>query len=274
MVQSYKLRNGIVTKLGQLCCDFMFDLHFNKYDVQIREALHDTGKATVWGSIEIAPWQDIHRLLNMQRSVVTAGTDGQAPPAASCRQLRRYASDEGRGDDDAGGDSSGAGGSDGVRADLLRERADAWRQATMSRRKCVTIGVAKAQSESTLQAQFQSSGAIYHAQGRAGSAHRVFLLSADLLSERSSRPWANLSDLTSAADNIINFMLAQTGPHDVVVFCDGRSRASRLHIESLTTKMRHPSELFIIYKPTNRLAAHGSAPHHQFSKVGRQFAGN
>ena len=48
-------------------------------------------------------------------------------------------------------------------------------------------------------------------------------------------------------------MLAHSGPSDVLLFCDGRSRACRAKLESLVLSARHLSEIWIVYKPTPRL---------------------
>jgi hypothetical protein len=62
------------------------------------------------------------------------------------------------------------------------------------------------------------------------------------------------------SSNLIKFMLKQMGPFDVLVFADGRNRTSRLEIEKETVKMRHASELFVIYKSSAR-SAERCAPH-------------
>jgi hypothetical protein len=251
-VESFKTSNSIKTKVGLLCTDFLFDLLAGQHDAIIKTAVQNTGKDTPWGALEIPPWQELHRVLSLQRSVVAA--DDGAPPVASTRVLRRYASASERGD----GSEGNAAADD---AALLRERADAWKQATAVRKKYVSVAVAKAASPESLQEQFQQCGSAYHAQGRAGTAHRVFLYSADLIGERQTKPWSTMTDMpTNNSANLIKFMLKQIGPFDVLVFADGRNRASRLEIEKETAKMRHASELFVIYKSTGRSAERG-APH-------------
>ncbi len=117
----------------------------------------------------------------------------------------------------------------------------------------MSIAVAKATSAESLQEQFQICGSAYQAQGRAGTAHRVFLFSADLLAERQGQPWSTMTDMpTTSSTSLIKFMLKQIGPFDVLVFADGRNRASRLEIEHETAKMRHASEFFVIYKSIYR----------------------
>ena len=239
------MSHGIKTKVGLLCTDFMFDLLAGAHDPIIRNALQTTGKDTPWGALEIPAWQELHRVLSLQRSVVAA--DDGAPPVASTRVLRRYASASERGD---GTDGNAA----GDNAAHLRERADAWKQATAVRKKIVSIAVAKATSAESLQEQFHNCPSAYHAQGKAGTSHRVFLFSADLAGERQLKPWSTMTDMPATnSANIIKFMLKQVGPFDVLVFADGRNRASRLEIERETAKMRFA-------KPTGRSAKRG-APH-------------
>ena len=113
----------------------------------------------------------------------------------------------------------------------------------------------------SLQEQFQQCGSAYLAQGRAGTAHRAFLYSADLIGERPTKPWSTMTDMAiNNSANLIKFMLKQMGPFDVLVFADGRNRTSRLEIEKQTDKMRHASELFVIYKSSAR-SAERCAPH-------------
>ena len=196
--------------------------------------------------MEIPPWQELHRVLSLQRSVVAA--DDGAPPVASARVVRRYASATERGD----GVESSATADD---AALLRERSEAWKQASGIRKKHVSIAVARDLTAESLQDQFQQCTSAYHAQGKAGTAHRAFLFSADLIGERQAKPWSTMTDMNiDNSTNLIKFMSKQTGPFDVLVFADGRNRTSRLEIERMTEKMRHPSELFVVYKSSARSA--------------------
>jgi hypothetical protein len=250
-VETFKTSNCITTKVGALCCDFVFDLLAGAHDAIIKTAVQNTGKDTPWGALEILPWQELHRLLSLQRSVVAA--DDGAPPVASSRVLRRYASATERGD----GTEGNAAADD---ATVRRERAEAWKSAQAVRRKYVSISVAKAQSVETLQEQFLQCGSAYHAQGRPGTAHRAFLFSADLNGERSTKPWSTMTDMTPSSSNIMKFMMKQVGPFDVLVFADGRLRSSRLEIETITEKMRHASEFWVVYKSSAR-SAERCAPH-------------
>ncbi len=92
----------------------------------------------------------------------------------------------------------------------------------------MSVSVAKASSSEALQEQFEQCGSAYHAQGKAGTAHRAFLFSADWIGERPTKPWSTMTDMSiNNSSNLIKFMLKQMGPFDVLVFADGRNRTSR-----------------------------------------------
>ena len=48
-------------------------------------------------------------------------------------------------------------------------------------------------------------------------------------------------------------MLAHSGPTDVLLICDGRSRTCHSELESLLESARHLSEIWVVYTPTPRL---------------------
>jgi hypothetical protein len=51
----------------------------------------------------------------------------------------------------------------------------------------------------------------------------------------------------------IEFMLGHSGPIDVLLICDGRSRTCHSKLESLLESARHLSEIWVVYTPTPRL---------------------
>ena len=69
----------------------------------------------------------------------------------------------------------------------------------------------------------------------------------------SDTPWAAAPNWTAAGSRLVRFMLDQTGPGDVLVFCDGRSRTCRAKLEEMTKSMRNPKEVWVVYKPSPRL---------------------
>lgn len=111
----------------------------------------------------------------------------------------------------------------------------------------------RAGSEAALQAAYEKTPQ-FQFQGKAAQTHRLFVFSADLVHEQQSSPWSTVpawrADLAGAS---IKWMLQQAGPADVLMFCDGRSRPCRAEIEKATSQMRHPSEIWLVFAPTERL---------------------
>ena len=52
---------------------------------------------------------------------------------------------------------------------------------------------------------------------------------------------------------IVEYMMAQQGPADVLVFSDGRSRAVRAELDKFFDRLRHPVEMWVVYRQSNRL---------------------
>ena len=123
----------------------------------------------------------------------------------------------------------------------------------LARKKFATVGWARATTKQQVQAFFANTP-IHTFQGKPGEAHRVFLFSAELFSEaQSGKPWASVTELGSAADIFLDWMLTQTGPNDVLMVCDGRSTAHRRKIEAKFDYARHQHEVWIVYRPARRL---------------------
>ena len=89
--------------------------------------------------------------------------------------------------------------------------------------------------------------------GQGARSPRVFLFSADLVAESSVTPWSAVPEWHDHGTALVEFMVGQTGPADVLVFCDGRSRTCRAKLEEMTKSMRHASEVWVVYKPSPRL---------------------
>ena len=66
----------------------------------------------------------------------------------------------------------------------------------------------------------------------------------------STPPWSNQAPWDESAKPLMEFMLAQAGVGDILVFMDGRSRAWRRKIEDMVEQAnaRHVAELWIVYK--------------------------
>lgn len=84
-------------------------------------------------------------------------------------------------------------------------------------------------------------------------AHRLFVWSGDVFAESQDSPWSKPPAWSDTARAAVEFIVAQKGPSDTHLFCDGRSRACRRELEALTETDRHVSEIWVVYKPTHRL---------------------
>ena len=110
----------------------------------------------------------------------------------------------------------------------------------------------RAVASTLVQAVFEKTAA-YTFSGKAVESHRLFLFSADLVAESSVTPWSAVPEWHDHGTALVEFMVGQTGPADVLVFCDGRSRTCRAKLEEMTKSMRRPSEVWVVYKPSPRL---------------------
>jgi len=117
------------------------------------------------------------------------------------------------------------------------------------RRKYVQVHSA---AKDSMQTTFENTAAHTFA-GKPTESHRLFLFSADLVAETSDTPWSAPPQWHEAGSALVEFVLAQTGPADVLVFCDGRSRSCRAKLEEMTQSMRHLTEVWVVYTPSPRL---------------------
>lgn len=127
------------------------------------------------------------------------------------------------------------------------------------RKKFATVGHAKISTKAQAQSFFEKCGPVYQFVGKAGHAHRVFVFSADTFYEAGplaapqGKPWCTPPVWSATADPLLEFMLSQTGPSDILVLCDGRSKACRRKLDDYAEKARNVNEVWVIYKPTPRL---------------------
>ena len=220
--------------------DFLYDLLSGIHDKAIKDAVM---KAT---SLHGAKWtetdgmsalRDLFRLLTAHRGMVQIG-DGPPPPES--RVLKRYRSQGGEDDERC--------------AALNKERQDTWRQVTALRKKFCSLGVCKGNTAQEFQKMFERTDA-YKTTSllKPAEAHRLFIFSADLWTECPAEPWKNPPRWNPSAEGAMKFIVSQVGPADILLFCDGRSRACRLQIEKLAGHARNLSEIFLIYTPSFRL---------------------
>ena len=127
-----------------------------------------------------------------------------------------------------------------------------WKQGQDMRRKLVTVTTVRAGS--TLQATVDQ--ALKQRPGvalKCGSDHRLLFFGADSAWEPEERPWSAPTQWRPEFAKIVEYMMAQQGPADVLVFSDGRSRAVRAELDKFFDKLRHPVEMWIVYRQSNRL---------------------
>ena len=222
--------------------NFMYDLLACQHDQGITEAMQTKGglKDVQWMEVEcLESLREIHRLVNLHKSVVETGSSG--PPETGSRTLQRYVSESAE---------------DPARKEELRkERHDAWRQAVTARKKFVHTGWQRVATKQQLQAFFAKTP-VFSFNGKPGESHRVFLFSSELYAESATKPWVCPADLAASqgvAEVYFDFMSSQVGPCDVLMIADGRSRANRKKIEKKFESARHQHEVWIIFRPTKRL---------------------
>lgn len=86
-----------------------------------------------------------------------------------------------------------------------------------------------------------------------GEAHRLFVWSADLFAESLDMPWVKGAVVSPLMKPVLEFIVAQQGPVDTHLVCDGRCRQVRKLMEEIMENDRHLSELWAVYGRTERL---------------------
>ncbi len=150
------------------------------------------------------------RLLELAANVTKASEDACANK--NLRALARHASNEDGADQEA------------AHAKQEEERQKCWRMATAVRKKLVTFSVFKESAS----AQEIMTNMKWKAEQ--GESHRLLVLSADLIEEHPSTPWIAVLDKPPAsqkADLRLEFLSRQSGPADILLCFDGRSKAAR-----------------------------------------------
>ena len=180
-------------------------------------------------------YREIYRLITVAQNAVDIGDGGL--PGVGARQLRRYASEEDACEDQA-----------------KKDRQDAFAAIIKRRRQYVEFVAPnnRVMNESGYQLLLEKS-LVYRSSGRAGESHRVFMLSAELLSESGSTPWVTPAPADPVLEPVLSFFSAQNGPHDATVVFDGRSRECRKQLETIMETRRHFSELWFVYASSKRL---------------------
>ena len=193
-----------------------------------------------------ASLREVRAALQTHRRIIAVDATSTAPPPSS-RTLQRYDSE--------------ASESGGTSKDLINtERNEIWKNAQTMRKKAAQIGLWGASSTQAstgaLQKVFAKCGAVNSLKGKPTESHRAFVFSADLLAESAVMPWRNLADDAldmPCVSAMLEFMQAQTGPFDILICCDGRSRKARRKIEDAMASRRHVVETWLIYSGESKL---------------------
>ena len=105
---------------------------------------------------------------------------------------------------------------------------------------------------SDIQTWYEKQRAIFQFVGKAGEAHRVFVLGADTFGKEGDVPWKQPPD-TNDLSMCMEFIAHQIGPADVLLTFDGRNVVARKDLAKEMESTRHLCELWITFAPTKRL---------------------
>jgi len=153
------------------------------------------------------------KLLMADASLIASAVNA---PGISLRTLVRMASDP-----------SAPGDIERRKERIQQERAQLWQKAQACRRKLVNFALWKSKTADGLQALFNKAGAAKGFVGAVNEQHRLFVLSADLVTETGAAPWCMASQPGAVFEEMLKFAKAQTGPVDIIVAFDGRMRDGR-----------------------------------------------
>ena len=172
------------------------------------------------------------KTLHAAESVVSCNNSGLAPQPTLRSLVKRHSD---------GGDEEAS----------KAERQDVWRRAVTQRKKFVQLGVVKNPRSAASYAECLKKFPQFASfKGVPGQKHRVFSLSADLMSERGKQPWLEASaPEEKLLEETCNFLTSCRGPVDVVLGWDGCSRGTvRRHLEDTIGAMNCSAEVAVIYK--------------------------
>ena len=126
-----------------------------------------------------------------------------------------------------------------------KERAHLWEKAREQRRRFVAVSQLKGATAPTIEAVVSKLPA-----SKFGAANRLFVWSADLVTETTARPWKESSPTpkSAATDAVLDFMAKLAGPGDFVICFDGRMRSERANLEKkLESSGKFLDEMLITY---------------------------
>ena len=171
---------------------------------------------------------ELLKALHTAQSVV--GTSEGSAPKPSLRDLVRQKSDpEGRSAED-----------------ILKQRSGIWKKAVAQRKKLVQLGfVSNPKDVKSYAEVFRKAGPTQSWKAKAKEEHRVFSLSADLITDAGEKPWMTK---TSPNEKVLQagvefLKLHRAGAADVMLAFDGCCRDSRSELG----KLPNAQEMFFIF---------------------------
>ena len=173
--------------------------------------------------------QSLREALRLLAAHTNQFTSCEGPQeAVSVRSLKRDASNP----DDAEVAAAG------------KERAQLWEKARAQRRKFVALSQLKNPTRAKIEAALARVP-----KGSLGSTNRLFVWSADLVTESNAAPWRTACPpKTIGSDAFLDYMSKIAGPGDFAICFDGRMRAVRAGLEkTLEAGGVFPEEVFVFY---------------------------
>ena len=232
--------------------DFLFDLFSDTLDESLQKFL--TADANATRTVSQIRWEEwgedrfkhVRRQLNMHRRTVPTDADDEAP-AQSTRTLKRSLSQAEDDDDEDKQDAASR------RKEVEKERQQTWSSVVRTRKglaACTHLDPAGSSRKDALDKWWAAARVAKEFQGKPGSEHRVFIMSAEKLEPESGQtPWLGEPEVTPVMSEVVDWMLERKGPCDAVVVFDGRSTSVRRMLDSKMNKGPNATEAWIIFKP-------------------------
>ena len=132
-----------------------------------------------------------------------------------------------------------------------KERSLLWEKAREQRRKYVALSQLSKATKAKIDAALARVP-----QGSLETARRLFVWSADLVTESSKTPWKEASPPKAAScDAVLDCIAKRSGPGDFAICFDGRMRDQRASLEKkLEAGGKSPEELFVFYAADGAVA--------------------
>lgn len=237
--------------------DVLYNLHDGSYDRPLRWAASNCTAGVAVGTF-IRDSEDTNlgdlakdireafRLLSVGSQTAVVAASAGAPPPPSLRVLARIQSDP-----EAMGGSV---------EHIQQERAAVWAKAQAQRRKLIQL-IRCPRTKDNLTQAFDKATSVRAFRGTLKEAHRMFVVSADLVHEVTDSPWGGATvPATKPAElgTLVEWALdQQVGPADFVLAFDGRHRDNRRELDTKMSRKQHTVELWVLYKMEQRNAGEG-----------------